>query len=65
MGESALFLAGYLFLGAWLQDALYFALAVGIRRAEAVDALLVAAPIDAVYAAFVGVLAVMVYRALR
>lgn len=65
MGESALFLGGYLFLGAWLQDALYFALAVGVRRGEPVDALLVAAPIDAVYAAFVGVLAVAGYRMFR
>lgn len=65
MGESALFLGGYLFLGAWLQDALYFALAVGVRRGEPVDALLVAAPIDAVYAAFVGVLAVAGYRIVR
>jgi rod shape-determining protein MreD len=65
MGESALFLGGYLLLGAWLQDALYFALAAGVRRGEPVDALLVAAPIDAAYAAFVGVLAVAGYRIVR
>lgn len=65
VGDSAIFLGSYLFLGAWLQDALYFLLAGGVRRGEPVDVLLVAAPLHAAYAAAVGLVAVVLYRTFR
>lgn len=65
VGESGLFLALYLFLGAWLQDTLYFGLAAAVRRGGAVQALLVDAPVAAAYAAVAGTLAVLLYRSLR
>ena len=65
VGESAVFLGSYLFLGAWLQDTLYFALAGGVRRGDAVDALLLNAPLEALYAAVVGLVAVVLYRTVR
>lgn len=65
VGESAVFLGMYLMLGAWLQDALYFMLAGGVRRGEPVRALLVTAPLEAVYAALVGLVAVVLYRTVR
>jgi rod shape-determining protein MreD len=65
VGDSGVFLGIYLFLGSWLQDALYFTLAGGVRRGEPVEALLVAAPLEAAYAAGVGLVAVVVYRTVR
>lgn len=65
VGESGLFLALYLFLGGWLQDALYYALAGAVRRGGAVQALLVQAPLAAAYAAVAGTVAVLIYRSLR
>ena len=65
VGESAFFLGSYLFLGAWIQDALYFSLAGGVRRGDPVDALLVTAPLEALYAALVGLVAVVLYRTVR
>ena len=65
VGESAVFLGLYLFLGAWVQDALYFALAGGVRRGEPVDALLLDAPLEALYAAVAGLVAVVLYRTVR
>ena len=64
VGDSVLFLAVYLFLGTWIQDALYYGLAAGARRGEPVQALLIQAPIAALYAAAVGTVAVMIYRSL-
>jgi rod shape-determining protein MreD len=65
VGESAVFVGIYLFLGAWIQDALYFSLAGGVRRGEPVDALLLDAPIEALYAALAGLVAVVIYRTVR
>lgn len=65
VGESTLFLSLYLFLGAWAQDALYYALAAAVRRGEPVEALLVVAPIQAAYAALAGVVGVLLFRAVR
>jgi rod shape-determining protein MreD len=63
IGESGLFLALYLFVGAWIQDALYFVVAPSVRRGDAVSALLVHGPIEAFYLAVVGIVAMAVYRA--
>lgn len=65
VGDSAVFLGFYLFLGAWVQDALYFMLAGGVRRGEPVEMLLLNAPLEAVYAAVVGLVAVILYRTFR
>ncbi len=65
VGDSAVFLGIYLFLGAWIQDALYFTLAGGVRRGEPMDALLVNAPLEAIYAALAGLAAVVIYRTVR
>ena len=65
VGESILFLSLYFFLGAWLQDALYYAVAPAVRRGDPVDALLLHAPLQALYVAVVGVVAMIIYRALR
>lgn len=65
VGESLLFLSLYLFLGAWVQDALYYGVAQAVRRGDAVEALLLHAPLEALYVAVAGVVALTVYRALR
>lgn len=65
VGDSALFLALYLFLGAWVQDALYYSLAAVVRRGGSVHALLIQAPIAAAYAAMAGTVAVLLYRSAR
>lgn len=64
VGDSLLFLALYLFLGKWLRDALYYGVATAVRRGSAVDALLVSAPLAALYAAAAGIVAIIVYRSL-
>lgn len=65
VGESVLFLSLYFFLGAWLQDALYYGVAPSVRRGETVERLLIYAPLEALYVAVVGVVAVVIYRTLR
>ena len=65
VGDSLLFLAVYLFLGAWLQDALYYGVAEAVRRGTPVERLLLSAPVEAAYVAGAGVVAIIVYRALR
>jgi rod shape-determining protein MreD len=65
IGESAMFLSLYFFIGAWIQDALYFAVAPSVRRGEAVQTLLVEAPVQAVYVAAAGLLAIVLYRTVR
>lgn len=65
VGETGLFLGLYLFLGCWLQDALYYLLAEGSRRAGVVQSLLVWSPLWALYSAAAGVIAVMIYRSVR
>lgn len=65
MGESVLFLGVYFFLGAWLQDVLYYGVAPAMRRGEPVEALLIHAPLEGLYVAAAGVVAILVYRTLR
>lgn len=65
VGDSLLFLTLYFFLGAWLQDALYYWIVPGLRRGTTVDALLIHAPLQALYVAVAGVVAILVYRTLR
>lgn len=64
VGDSVLFLMIYIFLGTWIRDALYYALADVIRRGDPVTALLIQAPLGALYTAAAGVVAVLVYRTL-
>lgn len=64
VGESLFFLGVYLFLGKWVRDALYYGLAGVVRRGEPVHALLIEAPLSALYMAAVGVVAILVYRAM-
>lgn len=64
VGESLLFLGVYLFLGKWVRDALYYGLASVVRRGEPVRALLIDAPLSALYMAAVGAVAILVYRAI-
>ena len=63
VGDSIIFLGIYLFLGKWVRDALYYGLADVVRRGEPVRALLMQAPLNALYMAAVGVVAILVYRA--
>jgi rod shape-determining protein MreD len=62
LGESVLFLALYLFMGAWLQDALYYGVAAGVRRGHALQSLFVYAPLEALYVSVAGIVAVVIYR---
>jgi rod shape-determining protein MreD len=65
IGESFFFFSLYLFLGKWAQQLLYYVLAPAVRRGEAVEALLVQAPLSAVYAAAAGLVAVAFYQVSR
>lgn len=65
VGESLLFLSAYLFLGKWVQEALYYGLAAPVRRGEPVEMLLLQAPLNALYTAVAGVVAIMIYRAIE
>jgi rod shape-determining protein MreD len=65
VGESVLFLAVYLFLGKWVQTAIYYGLAGGVRRGEPVEMLLMEAPLHSLYAAAAGLVALTIYRTLR
>jgi rod shape-determining protein MreD len=65
VGESLFFLAVYLFLGKWIHEALYYLFAAGARRGDAVETLLVQAPLGGLYAAAAGLVAVVVYRLIR
>lgn len=64
VGDSLLFLALYLFLGKWAHDALYYGVAVGVRRGDPLTGLLLDAPLAALYAAVAGVIAIVAYRSL-
>lgn len=64
VGDSLLFLTLYLFVGVWAQEILYYLLAPALRHGDAVDALLMQAPLQALYAAAVGLVAILVYRTL-
>lgn len=62
VGDSILFMSLYLFLGAWLQDVLYFGVAQAVRRGEPLEMLLIHAPLQALYVAVVGLIALVVFR---
>lgn len=64
VGDSLLFLALYLFLGKWVRDALYYVVAPGVRRGEPVSALLLHAPLAALYVAAAGFVFILAYRSL-
>jgi rod shape-determining protein MreD len=55
VGESLVFLVSYLFLGTWLRGAIHWIVAGDEVRREAGLVLLVQGPVDAAYAAAVGV----------
>ncbi|HEY8484809.1 MAG TPA: rod shape-determining protein MreD [Longimicrobiales bacterium] len=63
VGDSLLFVGVYLFIGKWLHDVIYYLLAGSAVRGDAVFRLLVQAPLAALYAAGVGLLALVAYRA--
>lgn len=66
VGDSLLFVAVYLFLGKWVHDVLYLLLYSALPSTTGADlrrVLLIDAPVAAVYAAIVGTLALLVYRA--
>lgn len=63
VGESAIFVGVYLFLGKWVHDVLFWLLARGGSGAGAVGRLLVDAPLAAAYAALCGVVALSLYQA--
>jgi rod shape-determining protein MreD len=62
-GDSLLFVAAYLFLGKWLHDLGYWALAGGGARSDFVGQMLLQAPLSALYAAGAGLVALLVFRA--
>ncbi|HKJ91599.1 MAG TPA: hypothetical protein VJ957_00460 [Longimicrobiales bacterium] len=64
VGESALFLGLYLFCGKWLHDILYMVLADSVRSGDVVSAVLVDAPVGALYMTGVGLVIMGAYRAL-
>jgi rod shape-determining protein MreD len=65
VGDSLFFLGAYLFLGKWAQEALYYGLAASLRRDDPVEALLIQAPLSALYAAAAGLVAIALYQMLR
>lgn len=62
LGEGTLFVAGYLFVGKWLHDVVYFLIAGPAVRGDTVTRLVIEAPIAAAYAAVAGSVAFLVYR---
>lgn len=62
LGEGMLFVAGYLFVGKWLHDIIYFLIAGPPVRGDTVTRLAIEAPIAAAYAAVAGTVAFLVYR---
>ncbi len=64
-GESLIFVAVYLFLGKWLRDVAVALLAPGTVRGGLVSALAVDAPVAAAYAAGVGAVALLFFRAIE
>lgn len=62
-GDSLLFVWVYLFLGKWLHDVAYSFVAPALARGDLVSRLFIQTPITALYAAFAGIIAMLVYRA--
>ncbi len=63
MGDSVLFVAGYLFIGKWVHDLVFYLLTRVGSGAETASRLLLQAPLAALYAAVCGLVALLVYRA--
>ena len=63
VGESAGFVGIYLFVGKWVHDLLFYALARPGGGSAVLWRLLVQAPLAALYAAVCGVVALLLYRA--
>jgi rod shape-determining protein MreD len=63
-GESYLFLVVYVFLGAWLIDAIRFFVGGAAGRGEVPMMLLRQAPLTALFTAVAAVIAVVTYRAI-
>ena len=61
-GDSLVFIGGYVFLGKWLHDALYFGLTRSAQPGPWSE-LITAAPVAAVYAAFAAMVSLILYRA--
>ncbi|MGH7470469.1 MAG: rod shape-determining protein MreD [Longimicrobiales bacterium] len=62
-GDSLLFVGAYLFLGKWLHDLGYWALAPANSRSDFVAEVLLRSPLAALYAAGAGVMALVIFRA--
>lgn len=62
-GESLLFIGGYLFIGKWLHDVIYYLLPKTEVRGDTVQQLLFQAPLAGLYAAGAGIVALLLYRA--
>jgi len=65
VGESLLFLVSYLFLGTWLRTALHWLMSGQELRRDATVTFLLHGPVDAAYAAAVGVALLLVTGAWR
>lgn len=65
VGDSLAFLTLYVFVGAWLQNALYYGVAEAVRRGSPAERLLMSAPLEAAYVAAAGVVTILVYRTIR
>jgi rod shape-determining protein MreD len=61
-GDSLLFVGLYLFLGKWLHDVMYYLIAGPALRGDAVTRFLIQAPVAALWAAAVGLAALLLYR---
>jgi rod shape-determining protein MreD len=61
-GDSYLFIAFYAFMGAWLVEAIRFAVGGAAGRGQAPMLLLTAAPLTALYVAVAAVVAMIAYR---
>jgi rod shape-determining protein MreD len=63
VGDSLLFIGLYLFAGKWLHDILYMLFAESVRSGDLLSAVLVDAPIGALYMTGAGLFVVGAYRA--
>src|SRR5262245_49256684 len=62
-GDSLLFVGGYLFIGKWLHDLIYWGFARDTARSGFFEQFLLRSPMAALYAAAAGMVALMIYRA--
>jgi rod shape-determining protein MreD len=62
-GNSALFIAFYLFVGKWLRDVIWFIVAPSAHEGQALNVLWTAVPLHALITAVSGAAALMIFRA--